>query len=90
MGDYEEVYANVSFGGFSAGVAFSDEYWFETGEIVYLKAGYDMTLPGDWGLSFLVGTGRLRRGRLRGDRQARALVGGFEQVLAGHRLEPDL
>ena len=39
----------------SAGVAFSDEYWFETGEIVYTKAGYDMTLPGDWGLSFLVG-----------------------------------
>ena len=55
LGDYEEVYANVSFGGFSAGVAFSDEYWFETGEIVYTKAGYDMTLPGDWGLSFLVG-----------------------------------
>jgi hypothetical protein len=37
LGDYEEVYANVSFGGFSAGVAFSDEYWFETGEIVYTK-----------------------------------------------------
>jgi uncharacterized protein (TIGR02001 family) len=27
----------------------------ETGEIVYTKAGYDMTLPGDWGLSFLIG-----------------------------------
>ena len=55
LGDYEEVYVNVGFGGFSAGVAFSDEYWFETGEIVYTKLGYDMSLPGDWGLSFLVG-----------------------------------
>ncbi len=55
LGDYEEVYGNVSFGGFSAGFAYSDEYWFETGEILYLNAGYSLTLPGDWGLGFLVG-----------------------------------
>lgn len=55
LGDYEEVYGNVSFGGFSAGFAYSDEYWLETGEILYLNAGYSLTLPGDWGLGFLVG-----------------------------------
>ena len=87
LGDYEEVYLNVSFGGFSAGVAFSDEYWFETGEIVYTKAGYDMTLPGDWGLSFLVGQVDYDvASYVETDKHVHWLSGP-EQVLAGHRLE---
>jgi len=49
LGDYEEVYGNVSFGGFSAGFAFSDEYWFETGEIVISQSGLQHDAAGRLG-----------------------------------------
>ena len=55
LGDYEEVYGSVSFAGFTVGAAFSDEYWFETGEILYVYASYGITLPGDFSLGLTLG-----------------------------------
>ena len=55
VGDYEEVYGSVSYAGFTVGAAFSDEYWFETGEITYVYASYELALPMEFSLGLTLG-----------------------------------
>ncbi|WP_105102715.1 TorF family putative porin [Microbulbifer pacificus] len=45
--DYQEVYGSVSFGDLSLGFAYSDDYWYQAGEFVYLNAGYSFSLAND-------------------------------------------
>lgn len=45
-GDYQEVYANVSYMDASFGVAYSDDYYGETEDFWYLQADYGFALPG--------------------------------------------
>ena len=43
--DYEEVYASVSFGDFTLGGAYSDDYWLESGDFYYVYGDYSFALP---------------------------------------------
>jgi uncharacterized protein (TIGR02001 family) len=54
-GDYLEFYGSLSWKDLTAGVAYSDDYYAETGEFWYVYADYSLSLPGDFGLGFHVG-----------------------------------
>ncbi|WOX07204.1 TorF family putative porin [Microbulbifer pacificus] len=53
--DYQEVYGSVSFGDLSLGFAYSDDYWYQAGEFVYLNAGYSFSLANDITLDLSAG-----------------------------------
>lgn len=53
--DYQEIYANIGYRGFSAGLAYSDDYWLESGEFVYLSVGYEHELPAGFNLALHYG-----------------------------------
>lgn len=53
--DYQEVYGNLSFGDLSLGFAYSDDYWYQAGEFVYLNAGYSFSLANDISLDVSAG-----------------------------------
>ena len=53
--DYQEVYANIGYRGFSAGIAYSDDYWLESGEFIYFSAGYEHELPAGFNLALHYG-----------------------------------
>jgi uncharacterized protein (TIGR02001 family) len=53
--DYQEVYGSLSFGDASLGFAYSDDYWFQSGEFYYLSAGYSFALPSDVALDLSAG-----------------------------------
>jgi uncharacterized protein (TIGR02001 family) len=55
LGDYAEIYGSLSFGDFGVGVNYSDEYWFETGEIMYYYGTYSLGLSDNFALDFLLG-----------------------------------
>jgi uncharacterized protein (TIGR02001 family) len=56
--DYNEVYASVSTAGAKVGVAYSDDYFGETGKYSYLYASYGTELAG-FGVSASVGYNKL-------------------------------
>lgn len=60
-GDYLEFYGSVSWKALTTGVAYSDDYYAETGEFWYLYADYGLSLPADFGLGFHVGYNDLEK-----------------------------
>jgi uncharacterized protein (TIGR02001 family) len=55
IGNYQEIYANYGWRDLSLGVAYSDDYYGDSGKFLYLQANYDWSFAEDWGLSFHVG-----------------------------------
>ena len=53
--DYQEVYGSVSFADFTLGLAYSDDYYLESGEFYYVYADYGFELGDGWGVSLHVG-----------------------------------
>jgi len=54
-GDYQEVYASVSFWDFTLGGAYSDDYYGETGDFKYYYADYGLGLGENWSLALHIG-----------------------------------
>ncbi len=54
-GDYLEVYGGVSYKDLSLSVAYSDDYYAETGKFYYVAGDYSYTLPQDFVLDLHVG-----------------------------------
>jgi len=54
-GDYLEFYASYSIYDLSLGIAYSDDYYAESGEFVYLSAGYSLPLSEVFTADFHVG-----------------------------------
>lgn len=54
-GDYLEFYGSLAWKDLTVGVAYSDDYYAETGEFWYLYTDYSLSLPSDFGLAFHVG-----------------------------------
>lgn len=52
---FNEVYASLSVAGFTLGVAYSPEFFAESGKASYLNLDYELALPNDFGLSFHYG-----------------------------------
>ncbi|MCA0899867.1 MULTISPECIES: TorF family putative porin [Microbulbifer] len=53
--DYQEIYGSLSFGDASFGFAYSDDYWYQSGEFYYLSAGYSFALANDISLDLSAG-----------------------------------
>ncbi|MFV8818084.1 TorF family putative porin [Haliea sp. E17] len=53
-GDYQEIYGSLSLWDFSLGLAYSDDYYGETGNFMYYQAGYSLGL-GMFTVDFHVG-----------------------------------
>ncbi|MBV1931783.1 MAG: TorF family putative porin [Porticoccaceae bacterium] len=53
--DYEEIYASISIQDFTLGVAYSDDYYLETGEFYYVYGDYSFALPYDMSLGLHYG-----------------------------------
>jgi len=53
--DYQEVYGSVSISDLTLGLAYSDNYWADTGTFYYPYAEYSFALPSDISLGFHVG-----------------------------------
>jgi uncharacterized protein (TIGR02001 family) len=53
--NFQEVNGNLSYQGFSAGFAYSNDFFGESGSGTYLQVGYDLSLPNDFGLGFHYG-----------------------------------
>ena len=53
--DYAEIYASVSVADFTLGVAYSDDYYLETGEFYYVYGDYSFALPHDVSLDLHYG-----------------------------------
>lgn len=51
-GDFWEFYGSLAWQGVSFGVAYSPDYFAETGKYWYVNGAYDMELPGEFGLGF--------------------------------------
>jgi uncharacterized protein (TIGR02001 family) len=54
-GDYQELYGSVSFWDATIGVAYSDDYYAETGNFLYLYGDYSFSLPAEFSLDLHVG-----------------------------------
>ena len=52
---FQEVNGSLSYKGLSVGLSYSNDFFGETGKAIYYNAGYDYSLPNDFGLSFHVG-----------------------------------
>ncbi|MBQ0798800.1 MAG: TorF family putative porin [Porticoccaceae bacterium] len=53
--DYEELYASLSFGDATVGIAYSDDYWLSSGEFYYFYGDYSFALPEGFGLDLHYG-----------------------------------
>lgn len=53
--DYQEIYANIGYRGLTAGLAYSDDYWLESGEFIYFSVGYERELPAGFNLALHYG-----------------------------------
>jgi uncharacterized protein (TIGR02001 family) len=53
--DYQEVYGSLSISDLTLGLAYSNDYWAETGAFYYPYAEYSFALPADVSLDFHVG-----------------------------------
>ena len=58
-GDYQEVYAGLGWEDLSVGLAYSNDYWAETGKFWYFYADYSLGLPNDFAVDFHVGYNKL-------------------------------
>ena len=54
-GDYQEIYGSLSVGDFSLGLAYSDDYYGETGKFYYVSGDYEFALPEDIALGLHIG-----------------------------------
>jgi uncharacterized protein (TIGR02001 family) len=54
-GDYQEFYVNYGWKDLSLGVAYSDDYYGDSGSFWYLQANYDWSFAPDWVLSLHAG-----------------------------------
>ncbi len=54
-GDYTEFYGSLSLWDFSLGLAYSNDYYAETGEFIYYQAGYSLGLGDTFTVDFHVG-----------------------------------
>ncbi|WP_299980481.1 TorF family putative porin [uncultured Pseudoteredinibacter sp.] len=59
--DYAEVYGSVSFKDFTLGVNYSDDYYLETGKLIYIYGGYEFALPEDFSVAIHYGFSDLDR-----------------------------
>jgi uncharacterized protein (TIGR02001 family) len=57
--DYQEIYGSVSISDLTLGLAYSNEYWAETGTFYYPYAEYSFALPADLSLDLHVGLNML-------------------------------
>lgn len=55
-GDFWEFYGSLSWMGLSGSVAYSPDYFAESGKFWYVSGAYDMELPGEFGLGFQIAT----------------------------------
>ena len=53
---FNEVYGSVSVGSFTVGLAYSPDFFFESGAATYLYADYELSLPNNFGLSIHIAT----------------------------------
>ncbi len=53
--DYSEIYASVSFGDATLGFAYSNDYFFETGNFYYIYGDYSFALAENWSLDLHYG-----------------------------------
>ncbi|MCO1334866.1 TorF family putative porin [Microbulbifer sp. OS29] len=53
--DYQEVYGSLSFSDLTLGLAYSDDYWAESGEFYYPYAEYSFALPAELTLDLHLG-----------------------------------
>ena len=60
-GDYQEVYAGLGWEDLSVGLAYSNDYWAETGKFWYFYADYSLGLPNDVAVDFHVGYNKLSK-----------------------------
>ena len=61
-GDYAEIYASLDWKDFSLGIAYSDDYYGETGDFRYLSADYNPALGGGFELSLHLGYNEVEQG----------------------------
>lgn len=54
--DFIELYGSISFMGIDFGVAYSPDYFAETGRYFYVHGAYGVELPGEFGLDFHIGS----------------------------------
>ena len=55
IGNYQEIYANYGWRDLTLGVAYSDDYYGDSGGFWYLQANYDWGFAEDWTLALHVG-----------------------------------
>lgn len=54
-GDYQEFYVNYGWRNLSLGIAYSDDYYGESGSFWYYQANYDWSFAENWALALHVG-----------------------------------
>ena len=54
-GDYNEVYGSIAWQDLTVGLVYSDDYYAETDEFIYLYADYSFALPNDFALDLHLG-----------------------------------
>ncbi|MFV0477537.1 MAG: TorF family putative porin [Parahaliea sp.] len=54
-GDYQEIYGSVSFADITLGLAYSDDYYAESGDFLYYYADYSLGLADNISLDFHIG-----------------------------------
>ena len=54
-GDYQEIYGSVSWHDLSVGIAYSDDYYGDTGDFYYYFADYSLGLPANFSMDFHIG-----------------------------------
>ncbi len=52
---FNEIYGSLSFKDFTLGLAYSSDFFFETGAATYVYVDYELGLPNDFGLGFHIG-----------------------------------
>lgn len=52
---FNEVYGSLSFRELSVGVAYSDDFFFESDSSIYIYVNYSLALPNDYGVDFHYG-----------------------------------
>ena len=55
VGDYQEIYVNYGWKDLSLGLAYSDDYYGDSGTFWYLQANYDWSFAENWALSLHAG-----------------------------------
>ncbi|MBA6413296.1 hypothetical protein H2508_09260 [Parahaliea sp. F7430] len=61
-GDYQELYAKVSYKDVTLGINYSDDYYASSDELLYYYADYSLSLNEIWSLDIHLGYSELQRG----------------------------